>query len=199
MAGEGPWSLQTLDQHQQVAEPLSDNRARHRQHPAAVAGQLGQKICLMLFTTLFRTVCFRLFRYVWDNLSRNTPFFFQKAFKVDAGCIFRIEAETSNELAVSVHKLLSAWKIITDYSLIYCPVLCRKKRKYSTAQCGTNPWPDFGLKWEITQASTVRYRLFGICARITRHARQMVLKMQHDHRILLDRVIGGIDRLLPVA
>jgi len=54
-------------------------------------------------------------------------------------------------------------------------------------------------EFESAQASTVRYRLFGICARITRHARQMVLKMQHDHRILLDRVIGGIDRLLPVA
>jgi len=94
---------------------------------------------------LFQIIPLRLGQFV----SQYTVFF-QEAFKVDAGCIFRIEAETSNELAVSVHKLLSAWKIITDYSLTYCPVLCRKKRKYSTAQCGTNPWPDFGLKWEIT-------------------------------------------------
>ena len=54
-------------------------------------------------------------------------------------------------------------------------------------------------EFESARASTVRYRLFAISARMTRHARQMVLKMRHHHRILLDCVINGIDRLLPVT
>ena len=51
---------------------------------------------------------------------------------------------------------------------------------------------------EGARVSTVRNRLFAMAGRITRHAHQVVLRMQHDHRILLDQLIGGFDRLLPV-
>ena len=50
---------------------------------------------------------------------------------------------------------------------------------------------------EGARASTVRHRLFAMAGRITRHARRVVLRMQHDHRTRLDQVIDGIDRLLP--
>ena len=52
---------------------------------------------------------------------------------------------------------------------------------------------------EDARALTVRHRLFAMAGRITCHARQVVLRMQHDHRTLLDQIIGGIDRLLPVS
>ena len=54
-------------------------------------------------------------------------------------------------------------------------------------------------EFESARASTVRYRLFAVSAQITRHARQTVVRMRHHHRVLLDRVIGGIDRLLPLT
>ena len=37
------------------------------------------------------------------------------------------------------------------------------------------------------QPPTVRYRLFAISARMTRHARQTVVKMHHHQQVLLDR------------
>ncbi len=54
-------------------------------------------------------------------------------------------------------------------------------------------------EFESARASTVRCRLFAICGRIAHHARQTALRMRHRHRLLLDRVMDGIDRLLPAA
>ncbi len=52
---------------------------------------------------------------------------------------------------------------------------------------------------ESARASTVRCRLFAISGRIAHHARQTALRMRHRHRLRLDRVMAGIDRLLPAA
>ena len=46
--------------------------------------------------------------------------------------------------------------------------------------------------WETCRAKSIRWRIYAIAAKVVTHGRQVFLKMQAQHRLLLDSILNAI-------